>query len=752
MLFIVPAITTGLAITNESHGLIWSKIVPVMQSGTQHLIYYHGIFFWIHLIYSYILIIAATFYLVRSFFSFPKSQRGKVIVILIGALIPWIGNFVYISGLFPIKGLDVTPFSFAFTGLIMAFAVFRHNLFDIVPIARDLLVENMQEGFIVIDGEGKVVDINPMARVLINAGESKVVGKQAAEVLLPYPEIAEKLLGNSNEQAEIRIDKLKYVEVRVSPLLNKRDQQTGRLIALRDVTERKRLETIEHDQRIFAEALRDSAEALNSSLDFNEVLERILENAGRVVPHQTADIALVGEEGQISFVRTHGYKKRDEEEVVKNIHFYVKDTPNFLKMKVSGKPVIIQDTYADPEWRREPGTEWIRSYLGAPIKTKDKLLGFIDLDSDKVDSFTKEQAERLQAFANQAAIAVENARLFSEKSQYAEQMETFYKIGLVITSGLNMDQVIKKISEQCKRFVKIDLFYLALYDEKSQMINFPLFELKGKPYSVEARNIKEKPGITGYVIKNKRTIYIPDLLNPSSEFPANQIVTVPGDEGRTYLGVPLILGKKVIGVLSIQSNNVDAYTQEQIHLLETFTTQATIAIDNARLFARVKEMAITDFLTGLYNCRHIFNIAEKEIARSLRYKKEFSMIMIDIDKFKLDIRKHGHSIGDRVLKALALNCNKVLRTVDSFGRIGGEEFLVLLPETNVQRAQNVAERLRKEVELMRIDGEEGNISITISLGVTTLKDTQKDLGSLLIAVDKALYKAKRMGRNCVAVL
>jgi len=751
LLFVIPAIAIILVATNELHGLIWSDIVPAAESVGQYLIYSHGPLFWLVIIHSYVLLVAATFLLMRAFLSFSKSQRRQVIVLIVGTMVPWIGNFIYISDLFPIEGLDITPLSFTVTGVVLAFSIFRNQLFTIMPIARDLIIENLPGGTIVLDERGNIVDINQRACKLINVSERSVVGKQAVQVLSDYPKIVKRLDSIANVKSEIRLDKSRYVDIRVSQIFNRRNDQIGRLIILRDITERKRLENIEHEQRIFAEALSDTAAAINSSLDVDEVFGDILENLERVVPHDAANIALVGKDGIVSFVHTHGYEKFGAEDLIKRLHFNVKDFPDFVRITVDGKPAIIHDTNTDLNWIPYKGMEWIRSYLGAPIKAKGKLLGFFNLEGSTPNFFIEEHAERLQAFADQAAIAIENAQLFNEQAQLADQMATLYEIGLAITSGLDLDQVLKKLNEQCKRFAKVDLFYLALSNEKNKTIEFPLVELKGKQYPIDKRSIKKNPGVTGYVITKGKTVHIADILDPESEFPAEQFISISGYIGHTYLGVPLIISGKVIGVLSIQSSAVNAYTDEQIRLLETIAAQASIAIENARLYARMEDMAITDTLTGLYNRRYILQIAEMEIARSLRYSKDFSMIMMDIDHFKLVNDTYGHIVGDRVLKALALNCSKLLRDIDIFGRYGGEEFIVLLPETDVHMAQNVAERLCETIEEMRVKGRRGGVSITLSLGVAELKETRSDLDSLLDAADKALYKAKQQGRNRVVV-
>lgn len=181
---------------------------------------------------------------------------------------------------------------------------------------------------------------------------------------------------------------------------------------------------------------------------------------------------------------------------------------------------------------------------------------------------------------------------------------------------------------------------------------------------------------------------------------------------------------------------------------------ATLMVDRAwrrqRRVAHLLELqAHTDVLTGLANRRHFFEVAEAELERSRRYETPLSLLMLDIDRFKEVNDAHGHRAGDRVLQQLARTCLEVLRSVDVVGRVGGEEFAILLPETSLEGAVEVAERLREAVALAEVAREEGvPLRITVSIGVAMLAGTV-NLDTLLSQADAALYDAKRTGRNRV---
>jgi diguanylate cyclase (GGDEF)-like protein len=190
------------------------------------------------------------------------------------------------------------------------------------------------------------------------------------------------------------------------------------VIITEDISERKQMEQGEKENRALEEALRDTAAALNSTLKLEEVLERILINVGRVVPHDAVNIMLL-KDGIASINRFQGYTELGLEEALKNMRLPLADMPFLRRMAENGVPVFVADTSAEPEWVAIPETAWIRSYAGAPIRIKGEPVGFLNLDSAEVGFYSAIHAERLRAFADQAAIAIENARLYEEVQRLA---------------------------------------------------------------------------------------------------------------------------------------------------------------------------------------------------------------------------------------------------------------------------------------------------------------------------------------------
>ena len=296
--------------------------------------------------------------------------------------------------------------------------------------------------------------------------------------------------------------------------------------------------------------------------------------------------------------------------------------------------------------------------------------------------------------------------------------------------------------------VPSDVFYVALYEEVTDLIHLPLY-FEREYQSHPPRDLHEQPGLTGYIIQAKQTLYIPDVFKQESSIPS--LIRMGGDElTRSYIGIPLILRDKVIGVMSVQSYEPNAYSTNQIRMLEAVAMQAGIAIENARLYGEVQRLAIVDELTCVYNFRGLMELGRREVERSRRFSRPLTALFFDIDGFRNFNNIYSHATGNLVLQAVADRCRSVLRSVDILARYGGDEFVILLPETDISTALGIARRLSEEVALTRVNTPRGELSVTISLGVARLKDNMKSIENLIDHANRAEHRAKERG-NAVEV-
>jgi two-component system, cell cycle response regulator len=218
-----------------------------------------------------------------------------------------------------------------------------------------------------------------------------------------------------------------------------------------------------------------------------------------------------------------------------------------------------------------------------------------------------------------------------------------------------------------------------------------------------------------------------------------------------FTSFPVETNHKLCGMLVLTGRAVGKMTPDTRAFLGQVANQAQIVMENSRLFERVRNLAIRDSLTDLFNHRHIMDLVQHEFERVGRYQDAFSVLMIDVDHFKRINDAHGHPAGDAVLREMAQLLRETLRTVDSLGRYGGEEFVAVLPHTGPEEARQTAERIRYQVQQRRFHAGESEVRISVSVGMATCPAPGIDTPeALLREADKALYRAKEAGRNRVA--
>ncbi len=232
-----------------------------------------------------------------------------------------------------------------------------------------------------------------------------------------------------------------------------------------------------------------------------------------------------------------------------------------------------------------------RAALAAPIKLRDQVIGALDLQEiEGPRQWTDDEIALVQAISDQVALALENARLFADTQRRAEQLATLHRVGLDVTSALDLEGVVTALYEQLRRIMDAGSFYIALYDQATGIIEFPLLTGRDGRFQLEPLNIHDQPGVTGHIIHSGQPLYIPDLQAETEDTPYHAIALTEHPT-RSYLGVPLIFREQVFGVLSIQSYEPNAYSESDLELLVTLATQASIAIQNARAYERLMEIA-----------------------------------------------------------------------------------------------------------------------------------------------------------------
>lgn len=242
LIWIIPVIVLALVTTNEWHGLIWPAITPVSEEEGSALIYSHGPGVLVLAVYSYLLIMAGSLLLVYSAFHSNVLYLRQVIALTASAIIPLIGNLIYLLHLSPWPEIDFTPLAFALTGIIVAFGLLRFQILDILPVARDALIEKMSDGMLVLDNQERIVDINPAACKMLGCRTASIIGQPASSIFSEMLNLHNGGPDTVDSIAVMPINRIPWVEMRVTKLCDRRSRMNGHLIVLRDITDAKKAE------------------------------------------------------------------------------------------------------------------------------------------------------------------------------------------------------------------------------------------------------------------------------------------------------------------------------------------------------------------------------------------------------------------------------------------------------------------------------------------------------------------------------
>jgi PAS domain S-box-containing protein len=350
----------------------------------------------------------------------------------------------------------------------------------------------------------------------------------------------------------------------------------------RDITERKRAESAERELRALAEALRDTAAALNSTLDSDQVFDRILENVGRVLPHDAANIMLVDEEGNTRVARHRGYVERGLDEWLLNLRLPVAGTSGLRQMADTCQPLIISNTQDYAGWVDLPETRWLQSFASAPICVNGKVVGFLNLDSAEAGFFSAAHAERLQAFADQAALALENAQLFEATRRSVERLTLLHEAGQALTQADSIEVLYREITRRAVQLVDAHASLLMLYDGDDHLAivaaeNFSEHTvgsrvMLGEGVSGRAARHREPRQVRNYAVLD---------LRERTEQPVNPNVV-------SIVALPLIWQDQLVGVLAITDDREREFDADELHMLTLFSALTAAALEQRRAVAQIQ--------------------------------------------------------------------------------------------------------------------------------------------------------------------
>ena len=366
-------------------------------------------------------------------------------------------------------------------------------------------------------------------------------------------------------------------------------------------------------ERDLAEALKDAAATMTTTLEFEVVLDHILEQVSRVVPNEACNVMLI-EADRVRPVRWLGYERFDGEDYIEQSDFSLAGTRTFSEMASSKKGLLVADVKAHPGWYHTPDLTWLRSYAATPIIVRDRVIGFLNVDSSVPGFFQEQHLEVLRIFAGHAAAAIENARLYEQvkrdaielearvasatrelahlyqkSEQHAVELEILYEIGKEITATPALGAMLQTIVDHAVRLVGADKSLLTLIDVPKER----LVEIVGYGYSraqLDAHTFGELcDGLTGWVLREKAATLSDDLQNDERQRGA-ALASARKSRDRSAAVAPLLLGDQVLGTLTVVNGLArPAFTPADLNLVTMLASQAAVAIQKAQLYEAAQE-------------------------------------------------------------------------------------------------------------------------------------------------------------------
>jgi diguanylate cyclase (GGDEF)-like protein len=479
--------------------------------------------------------------------------------------------------------------------------------------------------------------------------------------------------------------------------------------------------------------LYDAGQAVLSTFDLDEVLQRILAIARDYFQLRNVAILLLDKESQQLCVRSQIGWDEGKDSIRLQIH------EGLTGAAVSARqPVYAPDVTQDS--RYICSAQSTRSELAIPLMVRGEVVGVLDCQSDRLEHFDRETIELLSLFSTQASIALQNARLYSLERQRARQLAAINKVAQQSTAVMELEELLVRACSVIQEAFEVSHVSLLLRDEGDLVLRAHHGTLT--PCFEAGVRIPAAQEPWSQVMASSGTVVEHDLATCPNAFRLFK-------ESRSRMSIPLVSFGQTLGVLTLHSCQQGAFRDHDLQSLESLADICANSIQNAHYVERVKQLAYIDGLTGIFNRRYFEMRITEEIERAERYGSGMAVIMADIDDFKRLNDDFGHLLGDEVLRQVSSLFHQQVRKVDVVCRYGGEEFAILLTHTTAHQAANIAEKLRRLVEKWHFPGVPR--TVTISAGVAALPPHGATRDDIIRAADKGLYTAKHSGRNRVCL-
>jgi diguanylate cyclase (GGDEF)-like protein len=407
----------------------------------------------------------------------------------------------------------------------------------------------------------------------------------------------------------------------------------------------------------------------------------------------------------------------------------------------------VPDAAADPRAVDVPGSMDLaeESMICAPLRSEGRVIGVVVLSRLGLDRFTDDELRLLGVLADQAAVAIENARLLAERDRHVTELAALLDISQAGDGSGSERELATLLAGKLRLAAAMDACLISRWDDRSGTLT--VVGADGRPADVPTRDPDSDRAARHVLLSDQ-----PLLVDPATmDTDPTERARLAALDAALVLLMPLSTAGRVVGLVELISEQPEhRFHADETAWLRTMTNQVAAALENARLVQQLRDAAETDSVTGVYSHRHLQDRLRQETARAARARTPLSVLMVDLDDFKGVNDEHGHQAGDRVLRAIAGALRDAVRGGDVVARYGGDEFVVLMPDTDAAAAAVVAERARSAVgSLAHAMADGSHVRVSCSVGLALYPADGKSSRDLLRKADAAMYEQKRERTSAV---
>lgn len=526
-----------------------------------------------------------------------------------------------------------------------------------------------------------------------------------------------------------------------------------------------------NEKNLESAVLFHTTQTVTTELDLNTLLDKVVLHAGMLMQNKQVYLFLAGAKPATPKTPQRFYLRASNQPFETDGEYSLQMGEGLVGKAAETRLPVIDNTYRDHP-KKIPWLKDASCLLAVPISFGSEVLGvLLASNSRSQELFTRDDQMRLTLYSRQIAVnfknillyqqQIQNAQELEEKNQMLEsqgemilrksaQLEVLNEVSQQVNSSLELKEVLNLVARQASQSIGVDRGVVWLLNGAVTLEAVAAF---GLPAKYLANLHMDLPSIRGTALFRAFSERNPVQIQAGQDedFFVRQLHGYLSP--KTMLACPLVFKDEAIGLLLVDdTRETHDFLEDEIGLVMSVANHAVMAIENARLFQKVSEQAITDFLTGVYNHRFFQLRFADEFSHCRRYGNDMSLIMMDIDHFKQYNDTYGHVAGDLALKEIANLTRASVRENDLVARYGGEEFAIILPMTNLAGGLIVAERIRQSIQDCRFLGDVHmpQVSMTVSLGIASFQQQLQSREELVRQADAALYQAKDKGRNrCV---